>query len=160
MRNNGTGISLRIFEMTGEVEPHFLMLIVYCTSFVHFLFIVFVQFVSYLYFPCLFVRTFYLLRSVSMCLLYTADIFSQSVMCFSVTFYPPEVFHFYVIPLVHFPLLCVPNFTFCLKKYLSEIIQSSTIILPCFSYTPWWCWTFINFNNPLFITDAMSGQLI
>lgn len=115
MRNNGSGISRRSFEMTSEVEHHFLMLIVYCTSSVHFLFIVLVQFVSYLHFPCLFVRPFYLLRRVSMYLLYTADIFSQSVICFSITFYPPGVFHFYVIPLVHFPLLCVPNSTFCLK---------------------------------------------
>ena len=37
-------------------------------------------------------------------LLYTADIFSQSAICLSVTFYPPEVLHFYIIQLLIFSL--------------------------------------------------------
>lgn len=74
----------------------------------------------------------------------------------------------YILPSWSLTFLCNPigqfspfmssKFHILLRKYLSEIIESSPVILPCFLIPPGWWWTFINFNNPYLLQIQHRGS--
>lgn len=125
-----------------EVEHHFIMLIVYCTVSVNFLFLFLVQFVSRLFvFFLLICKNFLFIKeSLHLSVTYCKYFLPVCHMPFSYILPPEVLLFFYVIQLVNFSLVLSSKFHVLLRKHLSKIIPP--IIFLCFSYTPWMMWNF------------------